>query len=94
METNKDPHAHLSFDPLDLTDPFPILKQARTEEPVFFNDDIGYWVVTRYNDIKAIFDDHETFTAANTITPIEPFSDTVNQMLSDGDYTPVPVLIQ
>lgn len=81
-----------AFDPLDLQDPFPLLRQARAEEPVFYNDDIGYWVVTRYDDIKAIFHDHDTFTAANTITPIVPFSDDVRAMLQAGNYTPVPVL--
>lgn len=80
------------FDPLDLSDPFPILAQARQEEPIFYNADIDYWVITRYEDIKAVFRDHETFTAANTITPIEPFSSAVQQMLRKGNYTPVPVL--
>ncbi len=86
--------SHLSdaFDPLDLTDPFPLLAQSRETEPVFYNADIDYWIVTRYEDIKAIFRDHNTFTAANTITPIKPFSAEVQQMLADGDYTPVPVL--
>jgi len=81
-----------AFDALDLTNPFPILKEARAEEPIFYNADIDYWVITRYADIKAIFRDHETFTAANTITPIEPFSAKVQQMLADGNYTPIPVL--
>jgi cytochrome P450 len=81
-----------AFDPLDLTDPFPILKEARAERPIFYNAGIDYWVITRYEDIKAIFRDHETFSARNTITPIEPFSAEVKQMLADGDYTPVPVL--
>jgi len=81
-----------AFDPLDLTDPFPLLAQARTEEPLFYNADIDYWVITRYEDIKAIFQDHDTFTAANTITPIKPFSAEVRQMLVEGHYTPVPVL--
>lgn len=81
-----------AFDALDLTNPFPLLAEARAHEPVFYDEGIGYWVVTRYEDIKAIFRDHETFTAANTITPIEPFSDAVKRMLTDGNYTPVPVL--
>ncbi len=80
------------FDPLDLTDPFPLLARARREEPVFFSPAIGYWIVTRHEDVKAIFRDHETFTAANTITPIVPFSEKVQEMLRKGDYTPVPVL--
>lgn len=80
------------FDPLDLDDPFPLLAQARNEEPIFYNADIDYWIITRYEDIKAIFRDHHHFTAANTITPIEPFSADVQHMLADGNYTPVPVL--
>ena len=87
----KCPVSH-NFDPLDLTDPFPALARARAEEPIFYNADIDYWIVSRYEDVKAIFRDHETFTAANTITPIEPFSAEVQQMLTDGNYTPVPVL--
>lgn len=89
------PHAAdlpVPFDPLDLTDPFPLLAYARAELPIFFDPSIGYWVVTRYADVKAIFRDHETFTAENTITPIVPFSAAVQQMLRDGDYTPQPVL--
>ncbi len=81
-----------TFDPLDLSDPFPLLAQARRQQPVFYSPDIDYWVITRYDDIKAIFRDHETYTAANTITPIVPFSDAVKQMLADGDYSPEPVL--
>ena len=81
-----------TFDPLDLSDPFPRLAQARQEQPVFYSPDIDYWVITRYRDIKAIFRDHETYTAANTITPITPFSEAVKAMLAVGDYTPEPVL--
>ena len=44
---SKCPISH-QFDPLDLTDPFPLLARARVEEPIFYSADIGYWVVTRY----------------------------------------------
>ncbi len=81
-----------AFDPLDLDNPYPLLEQARADESIFYSPDIDYWVVTRYEDIKAIFRDYEAYTAENTITPIVPFSETVKTMLSDGDYTPQPVL--
>ena len=81
-----------AFDPLDLSDPFPLLARARLEQPVFYSPAIDYWVVTRYADIKAIFRDHETYTAANTITPIVPFPEALRQMLAEGDYSPEPVL--
>ncbi len=80
------------FDPLDLRDPFPLLAEARREQPVFYSPAIDYWVVTRYDDIKTIFRDHETFTAANAITPIVPFSDYVTAMLDARGYCPEPVL--
>jgi cytochrome P450 len=80
------------FDPLDLTNPYPLLEDARQEKPIFYSPEIDYWVITRYDDIKTIFRDHEAYTAENTITPIVPFSDTVKAMLSDGEYTPQPVL--
>ena len=80
------------FDPLDLSDPFPLLARARREQSVFYSPAIDYWVVTRYADIKAIFRDHQTYTAANTITPIVPFPAAVKQMLADGNYSPEPVL--
>jgi len=81
-----------TFDPLDLSDPFPLLAQARREQPVFYSPAIDYWVVTRYADIKAIFRDHETYSAANTITPIAPFSQAVQRTLAAGNYSPEPVL--
>ena len=81
-----------AFDPLDLSDPFPLLARARREQPVFYSAAIDYWVVTRYQDVKAIFRDHETYTAANTITPIAPFSEDVLALLDQGNYSPEPVL--
>ena len=80
------------FDPLDLSDPFPLLAQARREQPVFYSPAIDYWVVNRYEDVKAIFRDHDTYTAANTITPIVPFTEALQRMLTEGNYSPQPVL--
>ena len=81
-----------AFDPLDLRDPFPALAYAQQRQPVFYSAAIDYWVVTRHVDIKAIFRDHHRYSAANTITPIVPFSDAVQRLLSAGDYKPEPVL--
>ncbi len=81
-----------AFDPLDLRDPFSLLARAQQQQPVFYSPAIDYWVVTRHADIKTIFRDHHRYSAANTITPIVPFSDAVKRLLSAGDYTPEPVL--
>ncbi|MEM7798579.1 MAG: cytochrome P450 [Chloroflexota bacterium] len=91
MNSQQCPVSH-AFDPLDLSDPFPLLARAQKEEPIFYNAEIGYWIVTRHADVKAIFRDYETFTAENTISPIVPFPAQVQTMLKEGNYTPVPVL--
>ena len=38
-----------------MADPFPFYARARAEQPVFFSEELGYWVVSRYEDIHAIF---------------------------------------
>ena len=60
------------FRPYDIADPFPFYARARAEAPVFFSDELGYWVVSRYEDIQAIFKDPATFSSENTQTPFKP----------------------
>jgi len=88
-------HHGATFDPFAanyLANPFSFLASARSEAPIFYSPEIDYWIVTRYEDIKAIFRNHKVFTAENTISPIVPFSEEVLQMLKDEGYTPQPVL--
>jgi cytochrome P450 len=47
-------HIGSSFDPFD-GDPYDFYSMARREEPIFYNPQLGYWVVTRYNDVQQIF---------------------------------------
>jgi cytochrome P450 len=44
-----------------LADPFPVWKRAREEEPVFYSEVLGAWVVTRYDDIVEVLRDPATF---------------------------------
>jgi len=74
------------FDPFDLTDPFPFYRLAREQAPVFFSPELGFWVVTRYDDIKAVFSNWETFSAENAQTPYRPWSDEVRQIMREGGY--------
>jgi len=60
-----------AFDPFD-GDPYAIYAQARREEPIFYSPQIGYWVVTRYDDVEKIMLDSETFSAANVLDLIKP----------------------
>ncbi len=56
-------------------DPAEALRWSRDQEPVFFSPKLGYWVVSRYDDIKAVFRDNILFSprfALEKITPATP----------------------
>lgn len=55
------------FDPLTpdhVRDPWPLLARARQEQPVFWMPQLQMYCVTRYDDIRKIHDDPETFANA------------------------------
>jgi pimeloyl-[acyl-carrier protein] synthase len=45
-----------------LDDPYPLLRQLRTVEPVYWSESIGGWILTRYDDIVPTFRDVAHFT--------------------------------
>ncbi|MDQ7735074.1 cytochrome P450/oxidoreductase [Halomonas sp. SpR1] len=66
------------FDPFDTPyqlDPAEALRWFREQEPVFYSPKLGYWVVSRYEDVKAVFRDNITFSpsiALEKLTPAPP----------------------
>lgn len=74
------------FDPFDHASMHASLAEARSAEPVFFSPELGYWVVTRYDDVLSILRDPARFSAANANTPITPVPADVLAMLRDGGY--------
>ncbi len=45
-----------------MEDPYPILRQLREDDPVHWNDSIGGWILTRYDDIITTFKDVSHFS--------------------------------
>jgi cytochrome P450 len=83
------------FDPFVepyLSNPYPFWVRAREQEPVFYSPQLDYWIVTRYEDIKAVFSDPQTFSAGNAQTPIRPLAPQVTEMLRDGGLKTKPVM--
>jgi len=74
------------FRPFDIADPFALYARAREEEPVFFSAEIGFWVVTRYEDVHAVFKDPATFSSENTQAPYRQRPAAVQRVLDDGDF--------
>ena len=75
------------FKPFEIHDPFPFYELARAGAPLFYHAELGYWVVTRYEDIKAIFKDPETFSSEVTQTPYKPRPTEVQRVLDEGVFT-------
>jgi len=75
------------FDPFDLNKPHARWEQFRKEEPIFYHEATGYWVVSRYDDIKAIFDDWKTFSSENAQKPMRPMCEAGRKVLHDGGFT-------
>ncbi len=78
---------HHGFEPFDQKDPFPAYAELRREEPVMFDERIGYWVVTRYDDVKAVFDDWETFSSENAQAPVRERSAETKRIMAEGGFT-------
>jgi cytochrome P450/ferredoxin-NADP reductase len=78
-----------AFDPFEgpfQVDPPASLRWSRDEEPVFYSPSIGYWVVTRYDDVKAVFRDNRTFSPSIALEKITPTSEEANAVLRRYGY--------
>jgi cytochrome P450 len=83
------------FDPFHdpyLADPYPFFAEARAATPVFYSSDLDYWVVTRYHDIRHIFQTPKLFSAVNTLAPLQPICPATARLLAEGGFRPVPTL--
>jgi cytochrome P450 len=63
------------YDPLEqkeLDDPFPSYRRAREEVPVFWSEELGFWSVSRREDVLAIIRDTERFSNRMAIPMPEP----------------------
>lgn len=78
---------HHGYEPFAQNDPFPAYAALRTEEPVMFDERIGYWVVTRYDDIKAVFGDWETFSSENAQAPVRERGPQAKRIMDEGGFT-------
>jgi cytochrome P450 len=75
------------FDPFDLNAPHAVWSDLRTERPVFYHEPTGYFVVSRYADIKAVFDDWQTFSSENAQAPMRPMCAEGRRIMQEGGFT-------
>ncbi|MGP3924240.1 cytochrome P450 [Streptomyces sp. 8N616] len=62
------------FDQGYALDPFPAMAALRENEPVKYDENTGLWLVSRYEDVRAILLDPENFLPDNAIDAVGRFS--------------------
>ncbi len=78
---------HHGYQPFDQSDPFPSYATLRAEEPVMYDERIDSWVVTRYDHVKAVFEDWETFSSENAQAPVRERGPEARRIMAEGGFT-------
>jgi cytochrome P450 len=91
--------AELLLDPAVQADPFPYYQQLREQQPVLRMPGTGFYVLTRYEDLRAVLRDPETFS--NTLDLEELSGEKARQLgalfqqrLAEKGWPHVPTLHQ
>lgn len=82
------PSAGAGFKPYYSPELHAALQAQRRDEPVFWCEDIGYWVLTRHADVYAVLHDGVRFSSQNTTRPVTPMHPDALKILQDGGYAP------
>ncbi len=56
------------YDPEVQYNPYPCFKRMRDEAPVYYNRELNFYALTRYDDVLAAFLDPTTFISGNGVT--------------------------
>jgi cytochrome P450 len=78
---------HLSNEQLEA-----VMHKARAESAVIYLDDIDFWAVTKYDDIKTVLGDKERFSSEITLQPLRPVAPEVIELFQTRGFTPRPTL--
>ncbi|MCD0448701.1 cytochrome P450 [Actinocorallia sp. API 0066] len=68
-----------------VADPYPFLRRLRREQPVFWSEHLRMWVLTRYEDVRAAYRDHGTFSSAGSLTISRTLTDDVRRALGEHE---------
>ena len=73
-------------DPEIAQDPYPTFRRLRDEAPLYFNDRLGFYAVSRYDDVVSVLSDNERF--------LSRYGGTVDMILSGMEIPPGTVLFE
>jgi cytochrome P450 len=81
------------FGPAYLAGPYAVFARARREGRVFYSEELGQWLVTRYDDIRAVLRDTRRYSADNATKPLRPLPPEALAALAAADFRPRRVLV-
>lgn len=64
--------------------PYPVYKQLRDEAPAYFDEEHGFWALSRYDDVRTALLDHATYCSGQGFT-LEDIGDFALPMLLGMD---------
>lgn len=76
-----------------LGNPYAFWEIARERQPTFYSEQLGYWLVSRYADVKQVLNDSANFSAAISITPLRPLCPAAAGALSRAEMVMGPSLV-
>jgi cytochrome P450 len=62
-----DTQSDVHFDPYDhatVADPYPVYRRLRDEAPLYRNEELGFYAVSRFADVSAVLQDFRTYSSA------------------------------
>jgi cytochrome P450 len=87
----------VAFDPTlpeQRENPFDVLELARREQPVFYAEKFGLWVVTRHDDVLAVLKDHKSFSSEGALkSSAGAYPPAVREVLAEG-FPEMPYIIE
>jgi cytochrome P450 len=75
-----------------LSDPYPAYAALRAQSGARFAADLGVWLVSRYDDVRAVLSDPETFATTFSLMPVLPVCPHAGEVLG-GLATKDPVSV-
>ena len=74
-----------------VRDPYPAYAVLRGESGARFATDLGVWLVSRYDDVRAVLSDPETFATTFALMPLLPVCPHAGEILGSLTNDPVSV---
>jgi cytochrome P450 len=79
--SNHDPFSLLNLQQREIrSNPYPFYEQLRNHDPVHWDEELGFWVLTRYSDIDALYTDERFSRSQGLMRGFQRLSETERQI--------------